>query len=447
MSDTENIIENFFESQDEEELNFFEENSEQEQTLPQQTSSQSLKEQTSSHLSHNNQTTLNFSTEDSFCITEDENEEYEVTKVANNKKTAEVWKYFNLNTEKHPACIKCGQVFSKKTGNSSLERHLKNHKIELNKNKQSTLKFQIINPYSPLEQSERDFAILKWIITNQQPFSIVENTDFRAMITKFDPRYKFLNRATVKSKIMELYKEKRNLIIQDLNKIPGKVSLTSDMWTSMHTNEAYLGITIHYINIEWKLCHFLLDIIPFQDKHTGENMAKEILQILHEFNLENKILGLTTDNASSMIKCGKIIKQELIQTSGNNNFNHYRCAAHILNLAAQKGIEILSCEIIKVRELMTKIKKSIILCDKLRALCNMKELTYLKPELDIATRWNSTYYMLQKLVKIDSALRLLIVDHTNLHILYPNEEEWKNIKVYNLLVELIIQEIIYNNFL
>jgi hypothetical protein len=44
MSDTENIIENFFESQDEEELNFFEENSEQEQTLPQQTSSQSPKE-------------------------------------------------------------------------------------------------------------------------------------------------------------------------------------------------------------------------------------------------------------------------------------------------------------------------------------------------------------------------------------------------------------------
>ena len=114
MSDNENIIENFFESQDEEELNFFEENSEQEQTLPQQTSSQSPKEQTSSHLSHNNQTTLNFSTEDSFCITEDENEEYEVTKVANNKKTAEVWKYFNLNTENHPACIKCGQVFSKK---------------------------------------------------------------------------------------------------------------------------------------------------------------------------------------------------------------------------------------------------------------------------------------------------------------------------------------------
>ena len=35
--------------------------------------------------------------------------------------------------------------------------------------------------------------------------------------------------------IMELYEESREKIKQDLEKIPGKVSLTSDMWTSTHT--------------------------------------------------------------------------------------------------------------------------------------------------------------------------------------------------------------------
>ena len=58
-----------------------------------------------------------------------------------------------------------------------------------------------------------------------------------------------------------------------------------------------------------------------------------------------------------------------------------------------------------------------------------ENLQYLKPKLDIVTRWNSTYYMLQKLIKMDPALKLLVVDYENLYQLYPNTTEWDNIKV------------------
>ena len=71
---------------------------------------------------------------------------------------------------------------------------------------------------------------------------------------------------------------------------------------------------------------------------------------------------------------------------------------------------------------MTKVKNSVKYCDELRTLCNMKNLQYIKPELDIVTRWNSTYYMLQKLIKMDP-------DYENLYQLYPNTTEWDNIKV------------------
>ena len=60
----------------------------------------------------------------------------------------------------------------------------------------------------------------------------------------------------------------------------------------------------------------------------------------------------------------------------------------------------------------------------------MKELEYLNPEIDVVTRWNSTFYMLQKLIRMDSALKLLVIDHNNINELYPNTEEWGNIKVY-----------------
>jgi len=65
-----------------------------------------------------------------------------------------------------------------------------------------------------------------------------------------------------------------------------------------------------------------------------------------------------------MIACGRIMKQKLSLIS-NNDFNHYRYAAHILNLASQQGIKVLSDEITKVRELISKIKISIRFCDDL----------------------------------------------------------------------------------
>ncbi len=153
------------------------------------------------------------------------------------------------------------------------------------------------------------------------------------MISKFDPRYIFLSRKTIKEMVIKLYEERKKNIIQNLNNIPEKILITSNMWTSTYTNEAYLGITVHYINSTWKLYHFLFDITLFQTQYTGKNMITKIQRVLLIFNLEHKVLELITDNASSMIAYGRIMKQELSLIS-NNDFNHYQYAAHVLNLAA-----------------------------------------------------------------------------------------------------------------
>ncbi len=116
-----------------------------------------------------------------------------------------------------------------------------------------------------------------------------------------------------------------------MDKIPEKVLVTSDMWTSIHKREAYLNIIIYYIN---STCYFLLDIIPFQGYHTEKNMAIEIQKVLYEFNLKYRILGFTIDKASSIIACNKIIMNKLSCNLENHDFNHYRCVVHILNFVA-----------------------------------------------------------------------------------------------------------------
>jgi hypothetical protein len=217
--------------------------------------------------------------------------------------------------------------------------------------------------------------------------------------------------------------------IRDLNNIPGKISLTADIWTSTFNNDAYLGLTIHFVDNDWNLRNFLLDIMSFTTRHTGTNIADAIISILREFHIFEKTLALTTDNESAMIVCGRTIAEELAYERNNQSFRHYRCSAHILNLAAQQGIKIIDNEIIKIRELMKKIKNSPQKCNRLRELCSIENLQYYKPQLDVETRWNSTYYMIMKFQKILCPIEMLAATDPSIGNLMPDAEGWAKIKV------------------
>ena len=142
------------------------------------------------------------------------------------------------------------------------------------------------------EKNERDIAIVEWIIGYAQPFRSVNNLQFKIMINKFDSRYQIPDEKTLKTMVVNYFKEKRINIKEDINAIPGKLSLTADMWTSTCNNDAFLGLTIHYVDNNWSLRNFLLDIISFTTRHTGINIANAIKSVLAEFNTILKKLWL-----------------------------------------------------------------------------------------------------------------------------------------------------------
>lgn len=185
--------------------------------------------------------------------------------------------------------------------------------------------------------------------------------------------------------IIDLFNTQRNQIINELCKITGRFSLTADMWTSFINQEAFLSITIHYINDDWKLRNFILDIIPFSISHSGINIANEIMHVLGEFNISNRIVALTTDNESAMLVCGREIAKAIDNEFSSMVFSHYQCVAHVLNLGVKEGLKLVNNAIIKARKLVKTIRKSTRICNALKLLCELKKIKYLKPILDIET--------------------------------------------------------------
>jgi hypothetical protein len=341
-----------------------------------------------------------------------------------------VWKHFDTKTAKYPGrpvCRKCNAIFSAGSGTSTLRRHLSSHRIAVPKH-QRTMHDYRTDPHPKNEQEERDKLVGIWVVCDTQSFSVVECEEWRQMIAKFDPRYRFHSRHTLKDNIVDLFKEKLEVVTLAVQQIPGKVALTSDMWTASNSS-SFLSLTIHYVDSSWKLKNFLLDIIPIEVRHNGYNMANAIMEVLCEFGLAEKTLALTTDNASAMISCGENILEELEEEFQNLGFTHYRCAAHVLNLAVNKGLSVISESVKKVRSLMSYIKNSQPVRDSLKTLCEVKGINYLAPELDVNTRWNSTFYMLEKWKRMESALNLLTADDPNVRQRYLNDVDRVNIDV------------------
>ncbi|CAI2167387.1 17705_t:CDS:2 [Funneliformis geosporum] len=218
---------------------------------------------------------------------------------------------------------------------------------------------------------KRHNIIVPKVILNQQPFQVVGNKNFIKMINTFDHNIQSLIDIKLKS---WLFKNSTN--------------------TSTLSSKAYLGLTIHYIDQNLVLQRFLLDIIPFKICHSEINIASSISNVFGEFNLISKAIALTTDNESAMLVYEQKLVEEYEGALDNLSFNHYRCSTHILNIGAKHRIKVIDKEILNMHKLIAKIKNSVLLYDSLRKLYTIEKIKYLRPEIDIETRWNSTYYML-----------------------------------------------------
>jgi len=69
---------------------------------------------------------------------------------------------------------------------------------------------------------------------------------------------------------------------------PGRISLTFDGWTSK-TMLAYVAVMAHFITEDWQLHTELLSFSQLEGSHSGENMSEEILNILKEYQIGNKV--------------------------------------------------------------------------------------------------------------------------------------------------------------
>lgn len=80
-----------------------------------------------------------------------------------------------------------------------------------------------------------------------------------------------------------------------------------------------------------------MDFVPSHGKHTGKDIAKIFFESVRSYGIENKIQGITVDNASANTKFMEEL--HVLMAADDIIFDldtqHFRCFAHILHLGVQ----------------------------------------------------------------------------------------------------------------
>ncbi|KAL0215866.1 hypothetical protein P9112_008050 [Eukaryota sp. TZLM1-RC] len=189
-------------------------------------------------------------------------------------------------------CERNANSNGKNTGNRNLMRHLRrNHNSLLSQEERgsvpdnqhtiSTFFSQTSEP-KPIREMSRDELyelltfILSLIIEKDLPFSFVESPALLSLMQHLNPRVQYLpSRQTVQRRLVAQYQCLKEQIKASIKNINASVSLTADLWTSV-SQMPFIGITIHWINAEWKLQSVVLEICKLPNPHTKHVVCAHI---------------------------------------------------------------------------------------------------------------------------------------------------------------------------
>lgn len=102
-------------------------------------------------------------------------------------------------------------------------------------------------PSSKIDLDKFRELLVMAIVKHDLPFQVMDYEGIRALFSYVCDDIKLITRNIVKSDVLSLYKREKDRLKILIKSIMGRISLTSDLWTSIAT-DGYLCLTAHFVD-------------------------------------------------------------------------------------------------------------------------------------------------------------------------------------------------------
>ncbi|KAK8800542.1 hypothetical protein WA158_006860 [Blastocystis sp. Blastoise] len=320
---------------------------------------------------------------------------------------------------------KKGKRFFKSTTNS-INHLTSQHKEIYNKLITPKTKTRLETLLENNSQQQFNENLIKWIISSSRPFALVEDKYFKSLILSCNCNLRVPSRFTLINNVNAMYFKLSNELKSYFEKVP-LCSFTCDVVTTKN-HLHLLGITCHWIDpSSSKIRCMLLSLETITGISNGPSYFDAFKRVLDYYNLWPKLFCVTTDNGGG--NSTFIDKIETFSIENGYYFskarNWNRCAAHVINIAIYISntflyifiafLDIVKDQIEKIRQFGMHIRNSAVNLERfneiLKTITNGATLSF---KDDVETRWNSTFYMIQRYLRLYSAVVSYSVQY-NIH--------------------------------
>ncbi|XP_049608369.1 E3 SUMO-protein ligase ZBED1 isoform X3 [Syngnathus scovelli] len=353
------------------------------------------------------------------------------------QRMSKVWDHFKLKKEDRKVqCVYCNAELAFHNSTSVMIQHLmRKHPVKVSSSSTSVADTSTSQrppdcfgrPALSCTVEEAALltdSILKMLVTDMRPLSMVEDEGFKKMISAFNPKYSMPDRSHFTSLMEKKHQqitEKLKTVLQDTE----SVALTTDVWTSVAT-ESYLRVACHFVGEDWQMKSFSLTTGRLKENHTAADIADLLEETTDKFYIPfPKVKAVVHDNRTSVVAAAAILKER-------HGWASVRCSGYVLNSVVQSTLKnsqtIANC-VASARTLVEHFKKSEVACAKLQ---EMQKQMGMPPQMlirDVSTRWNGTYHMLSRLLgqrwPVAAALSDLAVNPNGKQVhLDLKQEQW-----------------------
>ncbi|XP_034475527.1 uncharacterized protein LOC117782615 [Drosophila innubila] len=236
----------------------------------------------------------------------------------------------------------------------------------------------------------------------KMPFAVLDSEPFKKLTSQI---FSGLEMSPITSRnIMEHVAEKFEIVKASIIKAMKLRLISLKLDIASRHSRGILGVNAQFYENE-AIKIVTLGIIELNKKHTATNLSAEIENILQEFSLmKNQIYSITSDNGRNIIKSIELLNEdtddsyddeedELVHQVNVFSIASVKCAAHTLQLAVRDFFKnIFNASLIDEARKLAKALRT----PTYRLLISNEGLP--QPFIDVPTRWNSTFEMLQRLL-------------------------------------------------